>query len=107
MTIFRYSPAFGYPPPDGIIDLIPVTEQSAALRCNADGTGVSAASVGCTPANAATLRWAPTTNYRYRAIDQKGLAQGATNSYTGSAAYVTRLAQRESGLPVLLAAPAR
>jgi len=89
MTLFRYNPAFGYPPPDGITNLIPVTEQSAGLRCNPDGTPVSAAAVGCTPANAATLRWSPTTNYRYRAIDQWGRAEGATNSYTGSAAYVT------------------
>jgi hypothetical protein len=89
MTIFRYNPAFGYPPPDGITNLIPVTEQSSALRCNPDGTPTSAAAVGCTAANAATLRWAPATNYRYRAIDQEGLAEGQTNSYTGSVSYVT------------------
>jgi hypothetical protein len=87
MTIFRYNPAFGYPPPDGITDLIPVTERSAALRCVAPG---NMSNPGCAQAaDPTTLRWAPVTNYRYRGIDQWGRAEGATNSYTGSAAYVT------------------
>jgi len=88
-TLFRYNPAFGFPPPDGITNLIPVTEQSSALRCNPDGTGVSAASVGCTAANAATLRWAPAANYAYRALEQWGYAEGATNAYNAGASYVT------------------
>ena len=33
LTIFRYNPAFGFPPPDGITNLIPVQEQSTDLRC--------------------------------------------------------------------------
>ncbi|HEY1308589.1 MAG TPA: TonB-dependent receptor [Vicinamibacterales bacterium] len=88
-TLFRYNPAFGFPPPDGITNLIPVTEQSSALRCNPDGTGVSAASVGCSAANAATLRWAPAANYAYRALEQWGYAEGATNAYNAGASYVT------------------
>src|SRR5687768_18319060 len=32
-TWFRYNPTFGFPPPDGITNLIPVQEQSAALAC--------------------------------------------------------------------------
>src|SRR6185436_13192134 len=88
-TFFRYNPAFGFPPPDGITNLIPVTEQSSALRCNADGTPVSAFSVGCTAANAATLRWAPAANYTYRALEQWGYAEGATNAYNAGASYVT------------------
>lgn len=87
MTIFRYNPAFGYPPPDGITNLIPVTEQSTALRC-VDGGNMS--NPGCVgAASPSTLQWAPRANYRYRGIDQWGRAEGATNSYTGSAAYVT------------------
>ncbi|HKE88533.1 MAG TPA: TonB-dependent receptor [Vicinamibacterales bacterium] len=88
-TLFRYNPAFGFPPPDGITNLIPVTEQSSALRCNPDGTPISAASVGCTAANAATLRWAPSANYAYRALEQWGYAEGATNAYNAGASYVT------------------
>jgi hypothetical protein len=89
LTVFRYNPAFGFPPPDGITNLIPVTEQSNALRCTPAGLPVSAASVGCTPENAATLRWAPATNYTYRALEQWGYAEGATNSYNAGASYVT------------------
>jgi len=87
MTIFRYSPAFGYPPPDGITNMIPVTEQSTALRCASPGVITNP---GCSEASDPnTLRWAPQANYVYRGIDQWGRAEGATNSYTGSAAYVT------------------
>jgi hypothetical protein len=68
MTVFRYNPAFGFPPPDGITNLVPVTEQSVT----ANG-----------------IQYAPRANYRYRALEQWGYAEGATNSYTGSASYVT------------------
>ena len=105
MTIFRYNPAFGNPPPDGITDLIPVTEQSTALRCVAPGT---MSNPGCSEASdATTLRWAPQANYVYRGIDQWGRAEGATNSYTGSAAYVTGAHSLKVGYQVLLAAAAR
>jgi hypothetical protein len=70
-TFFRYNPAFGYPPPDGITTLIPVTEQSSAIN---PATG---------------LPFSPQANYRYRAMEQWGYAEGATNSYTASASYVT------------------
>jgi hypothetical protein len=87
MTIFRYNPAFGFPPPDGITNLIPVQEQSAALACT--NANPALRHPACTPENAATLRWAPSANYTYRALEQWGYAEGATNSFTGSASYVT------------------
>jgi hypothetical protein len=87
MTIFRYNPAFGFPPPDGITNLIPVQEQSSALACiNANP---ALRHPGCTADNAATLRWAPQANYTYRGLEQWGYAEGATNSYTAGASYVT------------------
>jgi hypothetical protein len=86
-TWFRYNPAFGFPPPDGITNLIPVQEQSAALACtNADPTRRHPA---CNADNAATLRWAPSANYTYRGLEQWGYAEGATNSYNASGSYVT------------------
>jgi hypothetical protein len=86
-TWFRYNPAFGFPPPDGITDLIPVQEQSAALACtNADP---ARRHPGCNAENADSLRWAPSANYTYRGLEQWGYAEGATNSYNGSASYVT------------------
>jgi hypothetical protein len=48
MTIFRYNPAFGFPPPDGITNLIPVTQQSTALRCVAPGGSIT--NPGCADA---------------------------------------------------------
>ena len=88
-TPFRYQPIFGHPAPDANLDLIAVTEQSNALRCNPDGTPVSSRAVGCTPQNAATLRWAPVTNYRYRAVPQWGPAQGNTDDVQATVSYVT------------------
>ena len=86
-TAFRYNPAFGFPPPDGITNLIPVTERSTALACTNANPGLR--HPGCTAANAATLRWAPAANYTYRGLEQWGHAEGATNSINGSASYVT------------------
>jgi hypothetical protein len=88
MTIFRYNPAFGFPPPDGITDLIPVQEQNAGLACTGLPANV-APHPACTPANAATLAWAPNANYTYRGLEQWGYAEGATNSLNGSVSYVT------------------
>ena len=87
MTLFRYNPAFGFPPPDGITNLIPVTEQSAALACT--NANPALRHPGCTAENAATLRWAPTANYTYRGLEQWGYAEGATNSYNAGASYAT------------------
>ena len=70
-TLFRYNPAFGYPPPDGLTGLIAVTEQSAAIN---PSTG---------------LPYAPTANYTYRGLEQWGYAEGATNGWRGSMSYVT------------------
>jgi hypothetical protein len=86
-TWFRYNPAFGFPPPDGITDLIPVQEQSGSLACT--NANPALRHPGCTAANAATLRWAPSTNYTYRALEQWGYAEGATNSYNVGTSYVT------------------
>lgn len=71
-TAFRYNPLFGFPPPDGITNLIPVTEQS-----NAFINGVSGP------------RYAPVANYRYRGVEQWGWAVGKTDGWQASAAYVT------------------
>ena len=87
VTFFRYNPAFGFPPPDGITNLIPVTEQSAALACT--NANPALRHPGCTAENAATLRWAPSANYVYRGLEQWGYAEGATNSYNAGASYVT------------------
>ena len=87
-TLFRYNPAFGFPPPDGITNIIPVTEQSSALRCV--GAQGSMSNPGCAEAaDPSTLRWAPRANYTYRALNQWGYAEGATNSYNVNASYVT------------------
>jgi hypothetical protein len=87
VTFFRYNPAFGFPPPDGITNLIPVTEQSSALACT--NANPALRHPGCTADNAATLRWAPSANYAYRALEQWGYAEGATNSYNAGGSYVT------------------
>ena len=79
-TAFRYNPLFGFPPPDGITNLIPVTEQS-----NLANTG-QAALWGL----AATGQpFAPVANYRYRGVEQWGWAVGKTDGWQASAAYVT------------------
>src|SRR5439155_16149244 len=75
---FRYNPPFGFPPPDGITTLIPVTEQS-----NAVNTGQTAG----VPATG--LPFAPVANYRYRGVEQWGWAVGKTDGWQASAAYVT------------------
>ena len=105
MTFFRYNPAFGFPPPDGITNLIGVTEQSAALAC----TNASPAlrHPGCTAENAATLRWAPSANYVYRGLEQWGYAEGATNSYNAGASYVTGSHSVKVGYQQYLAASTR
>src|SRR5215475_7145613 len=79
-TAFRYNPLFGFPPPDGITNLIPVTEQSNAIN-----TGQSAA-LGV-PATG--LPFAPVANYRYRGVEQWGWAVGKTDGWQATASYVT------------------
>jgi len=79
-TAFRYNPLFGFPPPDGITNLIPVTEQS-----NAVNTGQSAAF----GVPATGLPFAPVANYRYRGVEQWGWAVGKTDGWQATAAYVT------------------
>jgi hypothetical protein len=70
-TPFRYNPIFGHPAPDGIINLIPVTEQSNAIN---PATG---------------LRYAPQTNYTYRGVQSWGWAVGKTDGWQATASYVT------------------
>ena len=68
---FRYQPIFGFPPPDGITNLIPVTEQSNAVN---PATGIP---------------YAPVANYRYRAVEEWGPAKGNTDDIMGAISYVT------------------
>jgi carboxypeptidase family protein len=70
-TAFRYNPIFGFPPPDGITNLIPVTEQSNAIN---PATG---------------QRYAPQPTYSYRAVESWGWAVGKTDGWRASASYVT------------------
>ena len=68
---FRYNPLFGFPPPDGITTLIPVTEQSNAIN---PATGI---------------QFAPQPTYTYRGVEQWGWAVGKTDGWQGTASYVT------------------
>jgi len=68
---FRYQPIFGHPAPDGITNLIPVTQQSNAIN---PATGIP---------------FAPVANYRYRGVESWGPAKGKTDDATGSVSYVT------------------
>src|SRR5438093_1874799 len=70
-TAFRYNPIFGFPPPDGITNLVPVTEQSNAIN---PATG---------------QRFAPQPNYAYRAVESSAWAVGKTDGWRASASYVT------------------
>jgi hypothetical protein len=70
-TAFRYNPIFGFPPPDGITNMVPVTEQSNAIN---PATG---------------QRYAPQPNYSYRAVESWGWAVGKTDGWRASASYVT------------------
>ena len=70
-TPFRYNPIFGHPPPDGITNLIPVTEQSIAIN---PVTG---------------QRYAPQANYLYRGVQNWGWAVGKTDGWQATASYVT------------------
>jgi hypothetical protein len=70
-TAFRYNPIFGFPPPDGITNLIPVTEQSNAIN---PATG---------------QRYAPLPTYAYRGVESWGWAIGKTDGWRASASYVT------------------
>jgi hypothetical protein len=70
-TAFRYQPIFGHPSPDGITNLIAVTEQSNAIN---PATG---------------LRYAPVANYRYRAVETWGPAKGNTDGAFAAGSYIT------------------
>ena len=70
-TAFRYNPIFGFPPPDGVTNIVPVTEQSNAIN---PATG---------------QRFAPQPNYAYRAVESWGWAVGKTDGWRASASYVT------------------
>jgi hypothetical protein len=70
-TGFRYNPLFGFPPPDGITNIVPVTEQSNLIN---PATG---------------LQYAPQPTYRYRAVEQWGWAVGKTDGWQLTASYVT------------------
>ena len=70
-TAFTYQPIFGQPPPDGVTNLIPVTEQSNAIN---PATG---------------LPYAPVANYRYRSVESWGPAEASTGDALASVSYVT------------------
>jgi hypothetical protein len=70
-TPFRYNPIFGLPSPDGITNLIPVTEQSNAIN---PATG---------------QRYAPQATYTYRGMQSWGWAVGKTDGWQGTVSYVT------------------
>ena len=76
---FRYNPIFGHPPPDGITNLIPVTEQS-----NADQSGHRPA-------------YAPQPNYTYRGVQSWGWAVGKTDGWQASGVVRHRRAQLKVG----------
>jgi hypothetical protein len=78
-TAFRYNPLFGFPPPDGITNLIPVTEQSNAI-------------------NPLTGRqYAPQPTYTYRGVEQWGWAVGKTDGWQANASYVTGAHSMKAG----------
>ena len=76
---FRYNPLFGFPPPDGITTLIPVTEQSNAIN---PATGI---------------QFAPQPTYTYRGVEQWGWAVGKTDGWQGTASYVTGAHSMKAG----------
>src|SRR5712671_673930 len=76
---FRYNPLFGFPPPDGITNMIPVTEQSNAIN---PATG---------------QRYAPQPNYTYRGVEQWGWAVGKTDGWQLAASYVTGAHSMKAG----------
>ena len=105
MTIFRYNPAFGFPPPDGITNMIPVTEQSTDLRC-VGATG-SMSNPGCAEAaDPSTLQWAPAANYTFRGLEQWGTGR-CDQQLQRQRVVCHRVAQHQGWLSVLLAPSAR
>ena len=88
-TPFRYQPIFGFPPPDGITNLIPVTEQSNAIN----------------PATGLPLRARSPTTATAR-VEQWGPAVGKTDDCAGVGVVRHRRAQREGRLPGPPARPA-
>ncbi len=86
---FRYNPIFGHPPPDGITNLIPVTEQSNAIN---PATG---------------QRYAPQPNYTYRGVAAVGMGGRQDRRLAGDGVVRDRRAQPEGRLPGQPAGPAR
>src|SRR5215208_3047730 len=76
----------GRPAPDGIINLIPVTEQSTANN-PAVAAGVPLP-VGCT-SSTDILPWAPRANFVYRGVATANPNYANPNNWRASAAYVT------------------
>ena len=88
-TPFRYNPIFGHPPPDGITNLIPVTEQSNAIN---PATG---------------LRYAPQPNYRVPRCRILGMGGRQDRRLAGDGVLRHRRAQHEGRLPGQPAGSAR
>ena len=86
---FRYKPIFGYPPPDGITNLIPVTEQSNAIN---PATG---------------LQYAPAAELPLSRASRSGAGRSARpTAWHGVGVVRHRRAQREGRLPGQPARPA-
>jgi hypothetical protein len=73
----------GRPAPDGIINMIPVTEQSTANRCTAVPLPA-----GCASA-ASVVPWAPRANFVYRGVATANPNYANPNNWRASASYVT------------------
>jgi hypothetical protein len=76
----------GRPAPDGILDMIPVTEQSTANRCAV--AGGAPLPIGCT-STADQLPWAPRANFVYRGVATANPNYANPNNWRASASYVT------------------
>ena len=76
----------GRPAPDGILDMIPVTEQSTANRCAVPAG--APLPVPCT-STADVFPWAPRANFVYRGVATANPNYANPNNWRASASYVT------------------
>jgi hypothetical protein len=84
----------GRPAPDGIMNMIQVTEQSTANRC-AVAAGVPLP-VGCA-STADVLPWAPRANFIYRGVATANPNYANPNNWRASASYVTGSHEMKAG----------
>ena len=97
VTFFRYNPAFGFPPPDGITNLIPVTEQSARAGVHQRESGVAASRLHRGKRGDAALGAAGQLRLpRARAV---GLRRGRDQQLQRGRVVRHRFAQHQGGIP--------